>query len=403
MSTTSTTSSTTQFPGSDAPNTVPAHSTAAKLLADFRSDTVTQPTDGMWAAMYSAPLGDDVFVDDPSVNQLEAEMAELMGHEAALWFPTGSMSNQAAMIVHGQECRPSVLAPEVILSKKAHIYVYEAGGLAQHSRIQPCPLIGSSHPDFLTADDIAPHIHTEREVHHTQTIGICVENAMNGNVWPFEDLKAIKALADSHGIWTHMDGARLWNASVAENRPMKEYGALLDSVSLCMSKGLGAPGGSVLTGRKEFIDIARYARKMLGGGMRQVGMFAAAARYAVKHNWGDSMKTTHEDASWFGDELVKMGFEARKTDTNQVWMSSGSTGIDMKAFCALAGDHGIKMYAFSSTLTRMVIHFQTPREKLTQVLAVFKELIPQSQASSQAAADAAGTKAGYGGGGAAKK
>uniref|UniRef100_A0A0G4GDP0 Aromatic amino acid beta-eliminating lyase/threonine aldolase domain-containing protein n=1 Tax=Chromera velia CCMP2878 TaxID=1169474 RepID=A0A0G4GDP0_9ALVE len=361
------------------PNTLPPHSTGAQLIADFRSDTVTQPSEGMWAAMYEAPLGDDVLGDDETTFALERKVAEMCGKEAALWFPTGTMSNQVAIAVHVHQKKPGVINPEIILSKAAHMFVHECGGIAFHSRATVLPLEGEGESPFFSAKKMEENAHTEFEIHHTQTVGVCVENAMNGMVWPYERLKEVSETARRLGIFVHMDGARLWNAAVFQNRPLSDYGALSDTISLCLSKGLGCPAGSIVVGSEKVIKQCRAFRKLFGGGMRQTGMFAASALYAMEHNWGESMKRTHEDAKWFGSELEKLGFSARCTDTNQVWVKSGTTGCSWNVLATVLGGMGVKMFAWDDETTRVVIHFQTPRENLEKVLQILPQAMKQAR------------------------
>uniref|UniRef100_A0A0G4IDW4 Aromatic amino acid beta-eliminating lyase/threonine aldolase domain-containing protein n=1 Tax=Chromera velia CCMP2878 TaxID=1169474 RepID=A0A0G4IDW4_9ALVE len=365
--------------GKSKDQSLPKHSTAAALVADLRSDTVTQPSEGMWAAMYEAPLGDDVFKDDETTNELEEQVAKMCGKEAALWFPTGTMSNQVAIACHVHQRKPGVINPEIILSKHAHVFVHECGGVAFHSRAQCLPLEGDGDSQFFSPKKFEENIHPEFEIHHTQTVGVCLENALNGMVWPYEQMKEVSEIARKHGIFVHIDGARLWNAAVHDNRPLSDYGALSDSISLCLSKGLGCPGGSIVVGSAAFIKQCRAFRKLFGGGMRQTGIFAACAKYAIEHNWGECMKETHENARWFGGELESFGFEVKYTDTNQVWVKSGSTGCSWKALAHVLNDKGVKIFAWGEELARMVIHYQCPRPRLQGVLDLLPEAMKEAK------------------------
>jgi threonine aldolase len=264
-------------------NTTSTASNHRAGLVDLRSDTVTQPTAGMRAAMASARLGDDVFGDDPSVNALQAALAERLGFEAALFMPTGTQSNLCALMAHCQR------GDEYIVGQFAHTYRWEGGGAAVLGSIQPQPL--SHAPDgSLPLADIEANIKPD-DAHFARTRLLALENTIGGKVLPMDYLAAASELAKRHGLSRHLDGARLFNAAVAvaardgsdPDEAAKRICAHFDSVSVCFSKGLGAPVGSVLCGSRELIKRAHRWRKMLGGGMRQAGLLAAAARYALDH------------------------------------------------------------------------------------------------------------------------
>ncbi|OWQ83037.1 low-specificity L-threonine aldolase [Roseateles aquatilis] len=249
-------------------------------VVDLRSDTVTQPTAGMRAAMAAAPLGDDVFGDDPSVNALQAALAERLGFEAALFMPSGTQSNLCALMAHCQR------GDEYIVGQFAHTYRWEGGGAAVLGSIQPQPL--NHAPDgSLPLADIEANIKPD-DAHFARTRLLALENTIGGKVLPMDYLAAASALARRHGLARHLDGARLFNAAVALD-PADPYAAAgricahFDSVSVCFSKGLGAPVGSVLCGSRELIGRAHRWRKMLGGGMRQAGVLASAAHHALEH------------------------------------------------------------------------------------------------------------------------
>lgn len=248
------------------------------VKADFRSDTVTRPTPAMREAMMNAPLGDDVFGDDPSVNALEARAAALFGMEAALFCPSGTMTNQIAIKVHTQP------GDEVICDKLAHIYNYEGGGIAFNSGCSVRLLDGDR--GRFTAAMTEAAINAD-DPHFPRTSLVSVENTCNkggGVIWDTGELKAISSMCRSRGLKFHLDGARLFNALVVTGESPREAGGLFDSISICMSKGLGCPVGSLLLGTKEMIHRARRVRKVLGGGMRQAGLLAAAASYALDHH-----------------------------------------------------------------------------------------------------------------------
>lgn len=238
---------------------------------DLRSDTVTKPTAEMRAAMAEAEVGDDVFRDDPIVNKLEAMAAERIGKEAALFVPSGTMGNLIALLVHCQR------GDEVILGNKSHIYLNEAGGMSALGGIQPCP-VPNQKDGTLALDDILASIRTE-DVHHPITRLICIENTQNicgGVPLTAEYTRQVAEIARAHNLALHIDGARLFNAAAAQHVDVKELAAPADSVMFCLSKGLASPIGSLLVGTEKFIARARHIRKMLGGGMRQVGVIAAA-------------------------------------------------------------------------------------------------------------------------------
>jgi threonine aldolase len=251
---------------------------------DLRSDTVTQPTQAMRQAMFDAPLGDDVFGDDPSVNALQEKIASLLGFEAALWMPTGTQSNLCAILAHCQR------GDEYIVGQMAHCYRWEAGGAAVLGSVQPQPL--HHQPDgTLTLQDIEAAIKPD-DAHFARTRLLALENTLGGKLLPMDYVQAATDLARAHGLARHLDGARLFNAATAQAAiaggdvyaQAQRIAQCFDSVSVCFSKGLGAPAGSALCGSKDLIARAHRVRKMAGGGMRQVGLLAAAASYALDHH-----------------------------------------------------------------------------------------------------------------------
>lgn len=247
-------------------------------MIDLRSDTVTRPTPGMREAMQSAEVGDDVFGEDPTVNRLEGRVAALLGKEAALFVPSGTMSNQIAVKAH---TRPG---DELLCDANCHIYVYEAGGPAVLSGVT-CRTIDGEH-GILDVSQLEDKVRPMDD-HMVRTRLVCLENTHNrggGRIYPLEKIRAIRAWAKRHHLAVHLDGARLWNAIVATGIPAATWAAEFDTVSVCFSKGLGAPVGSALVGPKEFVAGARRIRKLFGGGMRQAGVLAAAALYALDHH-----------------------------------------------------------------------------------------------------------------------
>lgn len=264
-------------------------------MIDLRSDTVTQPTEAMRDAMAIAPVGDDVWGDDPSVAAFEAEVADRAGFAAAAFFPSGTQSNLTAMLVH------CARGDEVIAGQRSHIYRDEGGGAAVLGGIQPQPLIQQA-DGRMALEDIAEAIKGD-DIHHARTRLIALENTFQGRVLPQDYVQEVTGLAAERGLACHLDGARLFNASVATGKSLAELCAGFDSVSLCFSKGLGAPVGSLLVGGERFIAAARRWRKTLGGGMRQSGLLAAACRHALHHHverLADDHRHARQLAEWLG-------------------------------------------------------------------------------------------------------
>ncbi len=265
-------------------------------MIDLRSDTVTKPSPEMRKAMYEAEVGDDVFKEDPTVNKLEEYVAELLGKEAALYVPSGVMGNQICLNVLTEP------GDEVICEKEAHIFNYESGSPARLSGIQIYPLDGKL--GILTSEQVEPYIRTTA-YHMPRTKVIEVENTHNragGTIWSVENIVALKNLAKKHNLYFHLDGARIWNACVETGLSPKDYAQHFDTVSCCFSKGLGAPIGSAIAGSKEFIQEAYRVRKAWGGGMRQVGILAAAALFAVQNN-RDRLKEDHLRAKQLAERI----------------------------------------------------------------------------------------------------
>lgn len=269
------------------------------MRIDLRSDTLTKPSQGMLEAMMHAEVGDDVYKEDPSVNKLEAHIAELFGMDSALYFPTGSMTNQAAIKIHTQP------GEQLIADKYAHVYNYEGGGVSFNSGVS-CRLL-DGHRGMITADQVEESINPPDFYHSPLTSLVCLENTTNkggGACYDFREILKIRKVCDDHGLGLHLDGARLWNALVVTDESPKDYGVAFDTISVCLSKGLGAPMGSVLVGKQKFMDKAMRVRKVLGGGMRQVGFAAAAGLYALEHNW-QRMDEDHKKAQELSVALMQ--------------------------------------------------------------------------------------------------
>jgi threonine aldolase len=280
-------------------------------VIDLRSDTVTRPTEGMRRAMLEAQVGDDVFGEDPTVNRLEEYVAQLLGKEAALYAPSGTMTNQIGVQVSTNR------GEEVLLHEGSHIFVYEAGAPAMLSSVQIRTLPGEN--GVLDPETARAAVRPE-DVHFPRSRLLCLENTHNtagGKVFPLEDFAAVAKTARDLGLKVHLDGARLFNAQAATGIPAREWCAHADTVSVCSSKGLGAPVGSLLAGDEETIREARRARKAFGGGMRQAGIIAAASLYAFEHQI-HRLSEDHARAHYLAAGLREAGYEAREPDTNLV-------------------------------------------------------------------------------------
>lgn len=314
-------------------------------MIDFRSDTVTQPTEGMRQAMAVAAVGDDVFGDDPTVNALEAKTAALLGKESAVFVPSGTQSNLIALMAHCQR------GDEYIVGQLAHTYKYEAGGAAVLGSIQPQP-IDMDDDGSLSLDRVASVI-KPNDSHFARTRLLCLENTHNGKVVPLEYLKSARAFVDDRGLALHLDGARIWNAAVAMGVPPAAVAEPFDSVSVCLSKGLGAPVGSVLVGNASLITEARRWRKMLGGGMRQAGIIAAAGIYALDHHI-DRLADDHANAALLAKLLGNVaGVRVKGQNTNMVFVDFGVA--DYAAFTARLSEQGIVALTGRSS-SRLVTH-----------------------------------------------
>lgn len=299
-------------------------------MIDLRSDTVTRPSEGMRRAMYEAPVGDDVFREDPTVNRLEEYVAGLLGKEAALYAPSGTMTNQIGIHVNTSR------GDEILVHEGAHVYNYEAGAPALLSGVQVRPLPGQN--GVISPEMVRAAIRPEND-HFPRPRLLCLENTHNasgGKVYPLEDFAAAAAEARRHGLRVHLDGARLFNAQVATGIPAREWAAHADTVSVCSSKGLGAPVGSLLAGDAETIREARRARKAFGGGMRQAGVIAAAALYAFENNI-ERLAEDHERARRLAEGLADAGYEVEPPETNMVLVRVG----DVQGFLRELAERGV--------------------------------------------------------------
>jgi len=323
---------------------------AATALVDLRSDTVTRPSAGMRRAMAEAEVGDDVFGDDPTVNRLQERAAALFGLEAALFFPTGTQSNLAALMSHCQR------GDEVLVGQEAHTYRYEAGGGAVLGSIQPQAI--ANRPDgTLDLAEVEAQIKPD-DPHFARTRLLALENTITGRVIPRKYFDEALALAKRRGLATHLDGARIFNASVKLGMPVKDLCRGFDSVSACLSKGLGAPAGTMLLGGKDFIARARRARKILGGVMRQAGVLAAAGLYALEHNV-QRLAEDHANA-----ERLARGLGAEPPQSNMVFVQSAPGLVEHLA------QHGV--IALPGARLRLVTHLDVDAAGIDRAVAAFR-------------------------------
>ena len=326
-------------------------------MIDLRSDTVTRPTTGMRAAMMEAEVGDDVYGEDPTVNRLEARVAELLGKEAALFTPSGCMANQLAVRAH---CRPG---DELLCESTAHVVLWEAGGAATLWGVTTRTLDG--HFGRLSLDQLDGKLNPD-DMHSPPTRLVWLENTHNrggGTIQSLESIAAITAWAREHGVATHLDGARLWNAAVATGTPMGEYAQHFDTVSVCFSKGLGAPVGSALAGTATQIAGARRARKLLGGAMRQVGFLAAACLYALDHHV-ERLADDHANARLLADAVrasPHLTLAPDPVETNVVWAEVRPELGTAQQVAARLKREGVLVAALGKQLVRMVTHHDASR------------------------------------------
>ena len=336
---------------------------------DLRSDTVTRPTPGMLKAMWAAPVGDDVLGDDPTVLELEARVADYVGHEAALFCPSGTMANQVAIKVH---TRPG---DELICHPFAHIYNYEGGGIAFNSGVQ---VRTAGTPDgHMEVADMLACITNPHDVHAAPTRLLALENTNNkagGTCLPLAQVEALTTAARGRGLGTHLDGARAWNALVAMGHGPRPYGTAFDSISLCFSKGLGCPVGSVLTGSQAFITEARRIRKRLGGGMRQAGYLAGAALYAMDHHI-PRLEEDHAHARALAAIIRQQPWAGTVVEPQtNILIFSLKEGLDEKQFLHTMREAGIHMLAMGPGRLRMVTHLDFQAEDVERVRKTLESL-----------------------------
>ena len=339
-----------------------------RMIIDFRSDTVTKPTPAMLEAMMKAKVGDDVFGEDPCINELEQMAAGMFGMETALFCPSGTMTNQIAIKCHTQP------GDEVICDESSHVYQYEGGGIAFNSGSSVKLLPGNL--GRITAEQVRNAIQPD-DPHRPHSSLVCLENTSNrggGSCYDFEEIKKIKLVCTEKYLAFHLDGARLWNALVAKNETPKQYGEVFDSISICLSKSLGCPVGSLLLGKKDFIKKARRVRKVFGGGMRQAGFLAAAGIYALQNNM-ERLSEDHAHAKQIADAIGKRSFIKMllPVETNIIIFELNDS-ITAPELVAKLKEHNILGYAISPNRVRLVLHLDITKEMTETTIRVFNQL-----------------------------
>ncbi|WP_431166452.1 threonine aldolase family protein [Tenacibaculum halocynthiae] len=332
------------------------------------SDTVTKPTKKMLEVMMNAEVGDDVFKADPTVNKLQEKVAAMFGMEDALFFPSGTMANQTAIKIHTQP------GDRMFCDKWAHVYNYEGGGAAFNAGVTSCLIDGGR--GMFTAEQLEGLVAGRNDIHTPYNRLVCVENTTNkggGACWDFEELKKIQRVAKSNYLAYHLDGARLFNALVAKNETPKQYGELFDTISICLSKGLGAPVGSVLIGTKKQMEKALRVRKLFGGGMRQAGFLAEAAIYALD-NHVNRLKEDHQKAKQIGDVLTSCCYvkKVEPIETNIIIFYVNDS-INPDEFMEKMKEKGILLISMGEGKIRIVTHLDFTNDMLSILLKELKE------------------------------
>lgn len=338
------------------------------MVIDFRSDTVTKPTPGMLKAMMNAKIGDDVFGEDASINELEKMSAEMFGMESGLFCPSGTMTNQIAIKCHTQP------GDEVICDESAHVYQYEGGGIAFNSSASVKLLYGDR--GRINAAQVKAAINSD-DNHKAHTSLVCLENTSNrggGSCYDFQEIKKIKQVCKESDLSLHLDGARLWNALVAKNETPKQYGEVCDSISICLSKSLGCPVGSVLIGKKEVIKKGRRIRKVFGGGMRQGGFLAAAGIYALQNNT-ERLKEDHDHARQIGEAISKSSIAKAvlPIETNIIIFEIVET-TTASAIVEKLKLKEILCNAIAPDRVRFVVHLDITEEMVNNTIEIIKNI-----------------------------
>ncbi|KAF7585736.1 hypothetical protein BBP40_010176 [Aspergillus hancockii] len=335
---------------------------------DLRSDTMTKPTPSMLEAICQTTLLDDVFGEDPTTNDLQAYVAQRTNHEDALLVMSGTMGNQVAIRTHLVQPPYSVLC-----DRQSHIICHEAGGVSSLTGAT-VQTVDPRNGKYLTLEDIQKYAVLDDDIHHCPTKLISLENTLGGAVMPLAEARRITEWAHGNGIKVHLDGARLWDAVVSGAGSLPEYTSLFDSVSLCFSKGLGAPIGSIIVGSKEFIKKARWFRKAIGGGTRQAGIIAAAARVAIDetfgpdpHGQGGKLREAHTKANKVADMWTNLGGKlSQPVETNMVWLDLEAAGLGPNDLAEIGEKKGLKLLG-----NRVVIHYQVSEEAIARLGEVF--------------------------------
>jgi threonine aldolase len=334
---------------------------------DLRSDTVTKPSEAMKRAMMQAEVGDDVYSEDPTVNELQNKIAAMFHKKAALFVPSGTMGNEVCIKLHTQP------GDEIIVEEDSHIFVYETAAPSLLAGVQMLPLRGYN--GVLTAQQIKNSIRPS-VYYLPRTKLICIENTHGrsaGSIIPIDEIHKIYEIAVAQNIKMHLDGARLWNASVASKIPVHEYAKYFDSISVCFSKGLGAPIGSMIIGSHQVIEDARRYRKIFGGGMRQVGILAAAAIYAIENNI-ERLSTDHENAKMFAEELSKikkLKINPDNIQTNMVIVDISETGKTQTQVLQMLKEAGVLLTPERDTSVRAVMHLDVNKNQVMDAAKIF--------------------------------
>lgn len=340
-------------------------------LIDLRSDTVTRPSADMRSVMAAAEVGDDVFGEDPTVNRLQEELAALLGKEAALFVPSGTMGNEIAVKCHTQP------GDEVICEYGCHLYNYESGAAALLSSVQIRPIWGDR--GVITAEQVEKAIQSP-QYYLPRTALIAIENTHNragGTIFPIHRMTELYELTRQHHLKLHLDGARIWNAAVAAGVSVREFARHCDSISVCFSKGLGAPVGSVLAGSKDFIIEAHRVRKIYGGGMRQAGILAAACLYALEHNF-ERLVEDHENAKLLAEGLLQIpgiDLDLESVHTNIVIFDIEKAGRSATELAESLKENGVLVVPFGRTTLRAVTHLNVQREDIETAAQIFKKML----------------------------
>jgi threonine aldolase len=340
-------------------------------MIDLRSDTVTQPTQAMRDAMATAEVGDDVYREDPTVCRLEELGARMLGKEAGLFVVSGTMGNQVAIMTHAQR------GDEIITEAESHVFYYEAGAMAALSGVQARQVPGRR--GIMEPDDVKRAIRDTGNVHFPRTALIAIENTHNrggGAVWPIEYVREISAMARARGIAVHMDGARIFNASIASGIAPDVWASYADSVMFCLSKGLCAPVGSLLVGSVDFIEQARRNRKRMGGGMRQAGIIAAAGIVALE-TMIDRLAEDHANARLLASELAAAGFgvDTASVETNMAMVDVSASGVTAAEFKAGARERGVLCNDATATNVRLVTHHDVTTEQCHEAVGILASML----------------------------